>query len=157
MTGNAARCGRFQRQSGATAVEFALVFPVLLAVVYCGMVYSYVFMLQQAVNFAVQQGVQAAVAVVPTTDTTTTNNLRKSQAQTAANSSLSWLPSGQISRFQANPVSTCGNGQALPANGYAVQGTFDLSTLFPTLGSLPMVGTVPVLPASLTACAVAVT
>jgi Flp pilus assembly protein TadG len=159
MEGNATRCRRFRRQSGATAVEFALVFPILLTLIYCGLVYSYVYMLQQAINFAVQQGVQAAVAVLPQTDGST-NSTRQAQAQLAAKSTLSWLPPGQISRFQIGTVTNCGTGQALPTNGYAVQGTFALGSsgtaLFPSLVNLPLVGTIPVLPSQLSACAVAI-
>ena len=96
----------------------------------------------------------AAVAVVPLTDPAATNAQRVTQAQIAANSTLSWLPAGQSSRFQAVGVSTCGAAQAPPANSFAVQGTFTLTSLFPTLVNLPLVGSVPALPTTLFAVSV---
>lgn len=151
------------RQSGASAVEFAFVFPILLAVFYGGVVYTYVFVLQQALTFSAQKGAEAALAVVPNTDATTTSAARLAQANSASHSALSWLPGDQYSRVSTGiPQSgTCGGAVAPPAGSFVYQVSFNLAggvgvaPLFPTLVALPLVGTIPPLPTTLVACAVA--
>src|SRR5258708_37699419 len=54
-------------QRGAAAVEFAFVFPVLFLLIYGVIVYSYIFVLQESINYAAQQAAEAAVAVEPNT------------------------------------------------------------------------------------------
>lgn len=54
------------RERGASAVEFALVFPVLFLLVYAVIVYSYTYVLQQAITYTAQHLAEAAVAVNPT-------------------------------------------------------------------------------------------
>jgi len=146
-------------------VEFAFVFPILLAVFYGGVVYTYVFVLQQAITYSAQQGAQAAVAVVPTTDAATTSAARLVQADSAAHSALSWLPGDQYGRVSTTiPQSlTCGGAVAPPANSFVYQVSFNLAgggavtPLFPTLVNLPLVGSIPPFPTTLVACAVAIT
>lgn len=145
-------------QSGAAAIEFAFIFPVLLAVIYGGMVYSYVFFLQQAINFAAQQGAQAAVAVAETGTSTDQTN-RANQANAVAMNALNWLPGGQVGLVTTTPGTTC-PGMAGVANTFSYTVNFNLSgtggPLFPSLVNLPMgLGTIPPLPAVLTSCSVA--
>lgn len=127
----------------------------LMLLSYSAVVYGYVYMLQQSINFAAQQATQAAVAVLPgtssstTTQTTTINN--------AVNSALAWLPPGQKSRLSV-PSSTpnCLNTTGVSPTPITVEVDFALGGLFPVLINLPFIGgTVPVLPAELFACAVA--
>ena len=60
------RVGQQPRSArGAAAVEFAFVFPVLFLLIYGVIVYSYIFMLQESINYAAQQAAEAAVAVEP--------------------------------------------------------------------------------------------
>jgi Flp pilus assembly protein TadG len=147
------------RQSGASALEFALVFPMLMLLSYSAVVYGYVYMLQQSINFAAQQASQAAVAVLPGTaaSTTTQSNLIKQTVDAA----LAWLPAGQLTGRVNIPVpatSNCTNTYtaALTTTPIVVEVDFKLSGLFPVLINLPFIGgTVPVLPANLFACAVA--
>ncbi len=150
-------------QSGASAIEFALIFPIMLAIVYGGLVYSYVFFLQQSVNFAAQQGVQAAVSVAPTANAAADVTARTNLADTVAKNSLSWLPGDQFGRVSTSaPANGCPGGTTPAANTFSYMVNFTLGgaggALFPSLVSLPMgLGTVPPLPATLTACAVAFT
>jgi Flp pilus assembly protein TadG len=150
-------------QSGAAAVEFALIFPMMLAVGYASVVYPYVYFLQQSMNFAAQQAVQAAVAVVPTNSASTDSGNRLTQANLVSTSLLQWLPAAQLSLITKTAPGTC-PGTANPGNTptFAYQINLALSggaggSLFPTLINLPGIGNVPPLPATLTACAVAFT
>ena len=140
-------------QSGAAAVEFALIFPILLFVAYAGIVYSYVYLLQQSVNFAAQQGAQAAVSTVATSSTSGTTASRQSQALQAVTNTLSWLPGTQKSLVSV-PTST--PNCKVPAGTFAVEVDFPPGGLFPVF-KLPIVGNIPVLPPLLIACAVAFT
>lgn len=153
-------------QSGASAIEFALIFPILLAVVYAGVVYSYVYVLQQSINFAAQQGVQAAVSVVPTANAATDLTTRNKLAQAVVTSTLSWLPVGQVGLVSSSGSTTaCAGAPANNATGSLFSYTVNFAlgggtagSLFPSLVNLPMgLGTIPPLPATLSACAVAFT
>ena len=137
------------------------------------MVYTYVFVLQEAITFSAQQGAQAAVAVVQQSNSGATTAARKVQADNAALSALSWLPGSQYSRVSTSAPTTttaCLNGNtppSPPANSFIYQVSFNLGgnagsggtvqPLFPTLGTLPLVGNISLLPGTLTACAIAFT
>lgn len=54
-----------RRQSGAAAIEFAFVFPLLFALMYATVVYGYVFFAQQTINLVAQECAKAAVAAAP--------------------------------------------------------------------------------------------
>lgn len=146
-------------QSGASAIEFALVFPLLIAISYGGLVYSYIYVLQQGVNFAAQQGAQAALSVVPTSNSGNDVTARMAKADLVAKSTLTWLPTAQYSRISTSSTGSC----TVPAGttGFTYQVSFDLNSggaLFPAIAVLPFgVGTIPPLPATLVACAVAFT
>jgi len=150
-------------QSGASAVEFALIFPILLAIVYCGIVYMYVFVVQQAINFAAQQGAQAAVSLVPTSSASTDQQTRLSLANTVALASLNWLPTTQLTRIVPSTPAACGSLQP-GSNTFVYQINFGLGpaspggALFPSLVNLPYFqSNIPPLPATLVACAIAFT
>lgn len=133
-----------QRERGATAIEFALLFPLLFVVLYAGITYGFVFFLQQRVNFAAQEAVRAAIAVDP--------SVTDYSGTITANASL------------AVTQSFTGGGAALPA-GLAVPPSVTVSAdkttvqvtvtysltspvLFPRI-TLPGFGPVPALPAAL--------
>lgn len=142
-------------QSGASALEFALIFPMLMLISYSAVVYGYVYMLQQSINFAAQQAAQAAVAVLPGTSSSSTT--QTSTITTAVDAALAWLPAGQKGRISI-PSSTpdCLVSTGLSPTPITVEVDFTLGGLFPVLINLPFIGgTVPVLPAALFACAVA--
>src|SRR3546814_12527119 len=52
-------------QGGATAIEFAFVFQLLLFLVYAIFVSTYLFVLRESIAFAAHTGIEAAVAVDP--------------------------------------------------------------------------------------------
>jgi hypothetical protein len=97
------------------------------------------------------------LSVVPTSNSANDASARLAKADAVAKNVLNWLPAGQASR-----VSTAANGSCVAPNGvsgFTYQVTFDLGAaggLFPSIIALPFgVGTIPPLPASLVACAVA--
>src|SRR3546814_15415662 len=55
-------CNRFQRQRGAYAVEFALVFPLFFLIVYATLIYGLIFTAQQSFNYAAELGARAALS-----------------------------------------------------------------------------------------------
>jgi Flp pilus assembly protein TadG len=162
MKGNTLRLrqsGWRRAQSGAAAIEFALIFPLLIALFYGGLVYSYIYILQQAVNFAAQQGAQAALAVVPTSNSASDTTARLAKADLVAKSTMNWMPANQLSRVTTAATGSC----TLPAgtSGFVYQVNFDMNSggpLFPAIAALPFgLGTIPAMPANLVACAVAFT
>ncbi len=79
------------KQGGASAVEFALVLPVLLALIYSMFVYSYAFVVRESINYAAQLGAEAAVAVAP--DPIDTYQSRVTGfVQASVAGALSWMP-----------------------------------------------------------------
>lgn len=72
-------------------MEFALVFPVLFALVYAVIAYSYVYVLQQAITYTAQHLAEAAVAVNPTPASSYTGRIQTRVQQLAAQQ-LQWLP-----------------------------------------------------------------
>ena len=160
MNAKLERCRTRLLQSGNAAIEFAFVFPLLLTVAYGGIVYGYVFFLQQSINFAAQQGAQAAVATVPTSIAAATSAAHGTSALAAVKATLYWLPADQTTRISVatNGTGCYAAGTAAPANSVTVQVTFALAGLFPVLLDMPMgIGTVPPLPTTLQSCAVAYT
>ncbi|WP_084182719.1 TadE/TadG family type IV pilus assembly protein [Nevskia soli] len=147
----------FSGQSGAAAVEFALVFPIMLAIVYGGIVYSYIYVLQQSLNFAAQQGAQAAVATIPITTGTdpagATTAAKLANATLAVNNALGWLPPAQKGRLS---IPSAAPGCVVPAGTFAVQVNFTTAGLFAAL-NLPGLPSFPYMPPALLACAVAYT
>lgn len=139
-------------QSGASAVEFAIIFPLMAIMMYSTIVYSYVYVLQQSLNFAAQQGAQAAVAVIPSGNTYTQ---QVAQATATAQYTLNWIPNA------ATLISYPANGPnclAAPAGvtAFPFEIDLDLSTMFPSLAVLPGTNlSFPVLPSKLYACNVA--
>ncbi len=145
------------RQTGATALEFALIFPLLFAMLYGVVAYSYVFVLQESITYAAQQAAATAVNVSPAVAGGGYQDAVRTRVRAGAVASLSWLPDSQRARvLGANgeavevtfPVSTAGSL-------VAVRMVFDLQDLFPAM-NLPFVGSFPPLPDSLVTSATVV-
>jgi len=144
-----------KRQRGATVVEFAFVFPILFLLVYGTIVYSYVYVLQQSITFTAQQAAESAVAVnpLPAADF---DQRATQRVKAVAQLQLAWLPGAQQARVLGD------QGQKVQVSFPTVDGAsvvqvrlvFDLAGLFPTL-TLPMVGAIPPLPATLSSQAIA--
>ena len=157
------RTGQRQRQSGAAAVEFAFVFPILFLLMYGTVVYSYVFVVQQSLHYAAQELAETAVKVDPTLPDA--DAVRESNIRQNATVVLGWLPASQRDRVigengQAVVIAHCSAGGAnCPTDSDAVTVTLNFNLLqpeplFPVL-NIFMVGRVPPLPDRLTASATA--
>lgn len=167
---------RTGRQRGAAAVEFAFVFPILFLLMYGVIVYAYIFVIQQSLHYAAQEGAEAAVKVDPTS--AGADLRRREEARRAAADVLRWLPADQRERAVGTdagdrvvadvcPRGGSVNGIACPADSDAMIVTLRFPVLqstdgcaaskddlFPVL-CLYLVGRVPPMPQNLTASAMA--
>lgn len=147
-----------QRIRGAVAVEFALVFPILFLLVYGVVVYAYVFVLHESVNYATQEAAIAAVSVLPRTPDY--GNAVTRRARAAALAALSWLPADQRERVlgsSGEKVEVVFRSDVDGTDAIQITLRFRLkepAPLFPVI-NLPMVGDVPRLPDQITTQAVA--
>lgn len=147
-------------QRGGAAMEFALILPLLILLTYGLIVYAYVFVLQESINFAAQEAAEAAVRVDPTTPDYNTQVISESRATAAA--VLNWLPDSQKQRVLGNENNqvqvTIAPSAADPSNdAVTVVLTFALNNptpMFMTL-DLPLIGNAPPIPNQLTATGVA--
>ena len=144
------------RQRGASAVEFAFVFPILFLLVYGVIVYSYVYVIQQSITYSAQQSAEAAVAVNPSPGGTLNARIEQ-RVRAVAVQSLNWLPSDQRTRV----IGAAGEKvqiafETIDSDQSVVRVTllFDVPGLFPAL-TLPLVGNIPPLPNQLRAQAIA--
>lgn len=143
-------------------VEFAFVFPLLFLLIYGVVVYSYIFVLQESINFAVQEAAASTVAVDPKVDGFEAQMILR--ARNTAVSSLRWLPASQASRVlgsngdkvQVTPCSAGSAGCPPDSDGVTVKLVFDIAQptpLFPVVsfGGFMGITAVPPLPAQLNA------
>lgn len=143
-----------RRQRGATALEFALIFPLLFALLYGVVAYSYVFVLQESVTYAAQQAAAVAVNVSPVAAGGNYETEVQTRVRAGAVQSLSWLPTAQQARVLGASGEAVNVAFPVTAAGSMVEVTmnFDLNGLFPAM-DLPFVGSFPPLPDVLRASA----
>lgn len=145
---------RPSRQRGATAMEFALIFPLLFALLYGVVVYSYVFVLQESITYAAQQAAANAISVDPAVAGDAYVDTVRTRVRAGARAALDWLPEAQQERVLGS------GGESVqvdlvsdPAGSLVeVRLLFGLAGMFPAV-SLPYVGEIPPLPEALTATA----
>jgi len=140
-------------QRGAAMVEFAFIFPLFFFLMYGTVVYGYIFMLSQSVNFAAQQAAEAAVAVAP--DAEEFEALRQQRVVDSVNDTFTWLPAAQRPRLVICKGLDCPVDEV--DNTIRVEVEYTLSTpgwLFPVI-TLPGVGSIPPMPTTLRATAAA--
>lgn len=140
------KMGLPRKQKGAAAIEFALVFGIFFAVFYGLISYSLPLLLMQSFNQATAEAVRQSMSVDPVTaGTAYATQLTKSAKDTVV-SQLSWIPASF--QFSSDYITSTYTGTTLTvAISYP---TSNLYSVFPAL-VIPGVGTVPSLPASLTA------
>lgn len=149
-------------QAGGAMVEFALVFPLLFFLIYGVVVYSYIFVLQESINFAAQESAASAVAVDPKVPGADAQMIQR--VRNTAVSILGWLPASQASRVlgangdkvQTTLCTAGGTGCPPDSDGITVRLVFDVTqptSLFPVIsfGGFMGVTAVPPLPVQLVA------
>ncbi|HDR9869472.1 TadE/TadG family type IV pilus assembly protein [Burkholderia cenocepacia] len=77
-----------RRQRGATAVEFAIVFPLLFVIFYGIVSFGMIFTIQQSLTFAASEGARAGLSYAPSLAARVTN------ATTTAQNVVAWLNVG---------------------------------------------------------------
>ncbi|WP_232833649.1 TadE/TadG family type IV pilus assembly protein [Paraburkholderia kururiensis] len=82
-----------RRERGSTAVEFALLFPVFFAIAYAVVSYSLVFVAQQSLTLASEEGARAALRYQKAANMSAALAARTSAACLAATNAASWLGS----------------------------------------------------------------
>ncbi|GJG94491.1 TadE family protein [Cupriavidus pauculus] len=137
-----------RRASGVAAIEFAIVFPLLFAVVIGIVYYGTVLALQQVLTLAAQEGARAALRYPLASNggtLSTTLDLRVSAADQAARSTLPTSIAGQVGSGSLAQAVAC----SAPAGAQCVRVTLQMSTqnILPTVPFVPM-------PATLTGAAV---
>lgn len=121
-------------QRGATAVEFAILFPLFFLILYAIVTYGMIFAVQQSLTLAATEGARAALNYLPPASTTEAiSDLIEARAQaacTTAQGLLGWLSSATLPLCTNAP---CSYNNAM----YCVQVklTYPLSNpLVPTIG-----------------------
>lgn len=138
-------------QRGAAAIEFSLVFPVFLALIYSIVTYSTVFMLIQGFTYASEDALRAAIAVDCnglTTQECIDDHITPAVRAQAVNS-LVWLPESVKTQVLGaageKVVVNCTGGTCtveIRYNNYAT------NPLIPAI-TLPAIGTIPRIPQDL--------
>jgi len=141
------KAGFPSKQKGAVAIEFAVVFVIFFAVFYGVVSYSLPFVLMQSFNHATAEAVRRSVAVDPNTPGYAT--VVQNTATSTLQQQLSWMPSALdlVIGADTSAVYNTGNGTLTVSVNYP---TSKLNRVIPFL-VLPGVGSVPNLPANLSA------
>ncbi|WP_175944663.1 TadE family protein [Burkholderia pyrrocinia] len=120
-----------RRQRGATAVEFAIVFPLLFVIFYGILSFGMIFTIQQSLTFAASEGARAGLSYAPSLAARITN------ATTTAQSVVAWLNVGtpQVAALQ------CSYDKSTPPSLYCLTVTVNYTpqswiTSLPFLGSI---------------------
>ncbi|MCW3695179.1 MULTISPECIES: TadE/TadG family type IV pilus assembly protein [Burkholderia] len=80
-------CRGRRRQRGATAVEFAIVFPLFFVIFYAILSFGMIFVIQQSLTLAASEGARAGLSYAPNLTT------RVANAKTTTQNVLGWLNS----------------------------------------------------------------
>ncbi|KAF3999543.1 TadE/TadG family type IV pilus assembly protein [Glaciimonas immobilis] len=98
-----------KKQRGVAAIEFALVFPIFFVLLYGIITYSLIFVAQQALTLAAEEGARAALRYAATPAA------RGSNACIVAKQSVSWLGTGNVACTTAI-TPPCSSASAAPCS-----------------------------------------
>lgn len=160
---DAARKVLARSQRGATAIEFALVFPLLFILFYSMVVYSYLFVLQESITYAAQEAAAAAHRVNPVGNENFNSDVA-TQVSGRLPQALAWLSTSQRSHLGVNSpavVEVSCSTQPPPeeqigtvvrvceaTNVVTVTARFRVEGIFPKL-DFPLLGSLPPMPTTL--------
>jgi Flp pilus assembly protein TadG len=139
------KTGLPRKQKGAVAIEFALVFIIFFAVFYGLVSYSLPLLLMQSFNQSTAEAVRRSVALDPSTANSDT--AVRNIATTELTRQLSWIPAALNFNVATDASATYIGGVLTVTINYP---TSKLNQVLPFL-VLPGIGSVPNLPATLTA------
>ncbi|MBK5304736.1 MULTISPECIES: TadE/TadG family type IV pilus assembly protein [Gammaproteobacteria] len=139
------KTGLPRKQKGAVAIEFALVFIIFFAVFYGLVSYSLPLLLMQSFNQSTAEAVRRSVALDPSTANYDT--AVKNIATTELTRQLAWIPAALNFNVATDASATYIGGVLTVTINYP---TSKLNQVLPFL-VLPGIGSVPNLPATLTA------
>lgn len=126
-----------RKQTGAAAIEFALVFPLFFALFYAIVGYSLVMAIQQSMIQASKEGIRAGIKADPTHKDYLSNV--ETLARSAITQSLSGLPSGMRSHISTDVSIASSNITVTLSYPYSEH------PILPVL-SLPVIGDIPNIP-----------
>ncbi len=139
------KTGLPRKQKGAVAIEFALVFIIFFAVFYGLVSYSLPLLLMQSFNQSTAEAVRRSVALDPSTANYDT--AVRDIATTELTRQLAWIPAALNFNVATDASATYIGGVLTVTINYP---TSKLNQVLPFL-VLPGIGSVPNLPATLTA------
>lgn len=127
-------------------IEFALVFPVVFFLIYSLLGYGLLFMLEQNITLAAEEGARAAIAIDPEpfgADTTAYTTAVTNRARSVAKDRLNWLPEYQRTLVSDNITVTVGAGNV--ATVRVSYPNYESNPIIPAI-RLPGFGSVPPYP-----------
>jgi Flp pilus assembly protein TadG len=127
---------RLRRASerGTAAIEFALVFPVLFAVLYGIVTYSVIFVAQQSLTLAAEEGARAALNYQSAANAAAALAARGQNACAAASNAAGWL---QANASCAAHAQACSYDASMDCIEVTLSYNYASHPLLPTL---PLVG-----------------
>ena len=151
-----AKCSRLER--GASAIEFAIVFPLFFGLIYIMVSYGLLFSLQHSITEAAKESARSAVACDPAVATVEHEACVTTQVRTTAAAALDWLPADLRNRILGASNENVEVTFETGAVGKRVEVLVELPNyaadpILPTITLWPL-GTVPPLPARLAGRAV---
>ncbi|KAE8753429.1 MULTISPECIES: TadE/TadG family type IV pilus assembly protein [Paraburkholderia] len=122
------RCARAQR--GSTAIEFALVFPLFFTILYSIITFSLIFVAQQNLTLAAEEGARAALNWQSNTSLQNALVNRGNAACAAANLMVATL----VQSMQCTSTSApCGPGNTMQCVNVLLTYNYQANPLVPTL------------------------
>ncbi|WJF91398.1 pilus assembly protein [Paraburkholderia bonniea] len=135
------------RMRGSTAVEFAMIFPLFFLILYGVVTFSLIFVAQQSLTLAAEEGARAALNYQKAKDVPTALAARASAACSAATGTVGWL-AGRYASCVATPAA-CASNAAMQCVQVTLTYNYAGKPLVPTLPLLSLA-----LPAVLSSSAV---
>jgi Flp pilus assembly pilin Flp len=96
-----------RRHRGATAIEFALIFPIFFTIFYAIVSYGLILAAQQSLTLAAEEGARAALRYQPAASQNAALVARAAAACQTAQSIINWLPNSYLSGGCASSVAPC--------------------------------------------------
>ena len=147
-----------RRERGASAIEFAIVFPLFFGLIYIMVSYGLLFSLQHSITEAAKESARSAVACDPTLSTAEHETCVTNRVRSTAAAALDWLPADLRNRIlgasNANVEVTFDTGAVGKTVEVLVQlPDYAANPILPTLSVWPL-GEIPPLPTRLAGRAV---